>query len=379
MQVLKKSAATLESLWDTLRYRLLPDWDKDTIMIRPYMGYATHDKIYLRGRVMDNEGIPQATESDSWLRNLLSLYRRFETDEIPDAVISVTFDHYILQVKTGEEGYFEVDIPLEKPLPPDQRQWTVDLELVSVPRQKLHSPVRAVGAVIAPANHAQFGVISDLDDTVLQSDVLDRVRLLRNTLFENARTRLPFTGVSGFYRALQVGDETVYNPIFYVSSSPWNLYDVIVEFLDVQNIPAGPVFLQDFGISSSKFITTEHDDHKLHYIRQLLRDYPEMPFILIGDSGQRDPEIYHAIVDEFPERILAVYIRDVTLDVRDAEIAELAEATAKANVDLLLVPDTLAAAQHACNNNWVSEAGLKEVEQAFAVDQVKEAQEEANS
>jgi phosphatidate phosphatase APP1 len=379
LQVLKQSIATLESLFDRLRYRLLPDLDKDSLMIQPYIGYATHQKIYLRGRVMDDEGIPETSESDSRLRNLLNLYRRFETDEIPGAVVSVTFDPYVVQVTADEEGYFEVDIPLEKPLPPDQREWTIELALVSAPRHKLGTAVRTKGTVIAPANHARFGVISDLDDTVLQSDVLDHVKLLRNTLFENARTRLPFTGVSGFYRALQVGDESVYNPIFYVSSSPWNLYDVIIEFLEVQKIPTGPLFLQDFGISPSQFITSEHDEHKLHYIRQLLEDYPEMPFILIGDSGQRDPEIYQEIVSEYPEHILAVYIRDVTLDARDAEIAELAATTAEANVDLLLVPDTLAAAQHAYNHDWISEAGLKEVEQAFAVDQVKEAQEEADS
>ena len=130
----------------------------------------------------------------------------------------------------------------------------------------------------------------------------------------NARTRLPFPGVAGFYRALRdgaTGDEN--NPIFYVSSSPWNLYDVISEFMDLQEIPRGPILLRDWDYQPRiALVAIRHFDHKGVAIRNIMQMYPELPFILIGDTSQHDPEIYRQFVEEFPGRIPAIYIRDVT-------------------------------------------------------------------
>ena len=118
--------------------------------------------------------------------------------------------------------------------------------------------------------------------------------------------------MAAFYQALQLGDTgKVFNPIFYVSSSPWNLYDLLTDFMDVHAIPTGPLFLQDFGLDRDKFISADHDEHKITHIERLLDLYPKLPFILIGDSGQADPEIYSTILEKYPTRILAIYIRDI--------------------------------------------------------------------
>src|SRR5205085_9087259 len=87
---------------------------------------------------------------------------------------------------------------------------------------------------------AAFGVISDLDDTVIQSRVANFLQAVRTVMLGNARTRLPFPGVAAFYDALEKGkDGKRSNPIFYVSSSPWNLHDLISEFIRLQEIPEG--------------------------------------------------------------------------------------------------------------------------------------------
>ena len=218
----------------------------------------------------------------------------------------------------------------------------------------------SVSQVFVPSPHAAFGVISDLDDTVLQSEVTTFVRAARLVLLENAHTRLPFPGVAAFYRALHQGvPGAPANPIFYVSSSPWNLYDVIVEFLDAREIPAGPMLLRDWDLTSA---LAGNVGHKSLLIREILDAYPWMKFILVGDSGQEDPEIYAKIVAEYPGRILAIYIRDVSRSVgRSESIALLAEQVAVAKSTLILAPDTLTVARHAAAQGWIDASRLDEI------------------
>jgi phosphatidate phosphatase APP1 len=182
-------------------------------------------------------------------------------------------------------------------------------------------------------------------------------------LLENARTRLPFPGVAAFYRALERGARgTAANPIFYVSSSPWNLYDVITEFLELQQIPSGPLLLRDWDLNRSALSSRRHLAHKGKVIREILTTYPTLPFILIGDSGQRDPEIYRAIVGEFLDRILTIYIRDVTRRRERAEaIRKLADEVLAARSMLVLVDDTEAAARHAAEHGWIARDALPAV------------------
>ena len=90
--------------------------------------------------------------------------------------------------------------------------------------------------------------------------------------------------------------------MFYVSSSPWNLYDLLSDFFNLQNIPIGPVlFLRDWGLSDQGFLPTRNRSYKLGYIKEIIETFNDLPFILIGDSGQEDPEIYTEVVSLYPE------------------------------------------------------------------------------
>jgi phosphatidate phosphatase APP1 len=100
-------------------------------------------------------------------------------------------------------------------------------------------------------------------------------------------------------------------PFFYVSSSPWNLYGFLTEFMELNGIPHGPMFLKDYGIDANQLIDSGHDTHKLAAIRTIMAAYPELRFLLIGDNGQRDVSIYAKVVDDFGERVAGVFIRDV--------------------------------------------------------------------
>ena len=199
-------------------------------------------------------------------------------------------------------------------------------------------------------------MISDIDDTVLQTDATSLLRMARATFLGNARVRMPFEGVAAFYRALHHGSSgKSLNPMFYVSSSPWNLYDLLSEFFNLQDIPIGPVlFLRDWGLTDQGFLPTRNRVHKLGYIKEIIETFKDLAFILIGDSGQEDPEIYSEVVSLYPNRIKAVYIRNVSRDPkRIDQINKLAEEVLRAGSVLILAETTLPLAEHAAKQGWI--------------------------
>ena len=131
-----------------------------------------------------------------------------------------------------------------------------------------------------------------------------------------------------------------------------------VEFLQVQGIPLRPmVSLRDWGITEQEFLPTRHRQYKLGAICLILNLLPHLPFLLIGDSGQEDPEIYQEVVRDYPGRILGVYFRHVNRGRRRDEamrrIGEQIEATGSA---FLLTADTQEMARHAANQGWIAES-----------------------
>jgi phosphatidate phosphatase APP1 len=307
----------------------------DPIIILPYLSYGTPRKLTLRGRVLEDEGFRPAADADGRWRNLIRFAKRLESDEVPGARLRAGKT----QAVTDREGYFRLE--LEGSFRPGWNE--VDLEL-------LHpAPAQATTRVLVPSRKAKFGVISDIDDTVVTSNVTSKVRMIMTVALTNARTRKPFKGVAAFYRALHVG----VNPVFYVSKSPWNLYAPIVEYLAVQGLPEGPVMLRDFGFRAEK-------EHKRKAIEEILTTYPKLQFVLSGDSGEQDPEIYAEIMRRFPKRIRAIYIRSVNLK-RVEEIQKLALEVAKTGCQLILAEDAETAAVHAAAEGLIQASDLRAV------------------
>jgi len=324
--------------------------------IAGYRGYASQWRALVMGRAVRDEGVVAPDASHRSWQNLLNLVRRLEADPLPDARVRATVGGTTVTITADEEGFVRHWLKCVNAL--DAGGWhTVDLELV---HSGLSSPILATSRVLVPSPQAAFGVISDMDDTVLQSEVGTFLRAARLMLLENSRTRLPFPGVAAFYRALESGTKgSAPNPIFYVSSSPWNLYDVIADFLDAQKIPEGPLLLRDWDWSSA---LEGHRMHKSSLIREILDAYPWMSFILIGDSGQQDPEIYARLVSEYRGRIPAVYIRDVSRTAaRSSAIQALSTEITAAGSTLVLGDDTLTMAKHAAERGWIDAARLGEI------------------
>ncbi len=317
------------------------------IIIFPYRGYGNDKEVSVMGRVMEHSKLAKPNVYDSNWTNLKAMVRRYMSREIPYVRLKAYFQGEEKLIKADDEGYFHLQMPYQHTLPADQLWHEVKFELLD---QLLPGPLETfgVGEVMVPDIKSHFGIISDIDDTVLISNTTNRIAIIRMAMLNNATTRLPFHGVSAFYHALQKGvDGKRHNPIFYVSSSPWNMYDLLADFFALNDIPKGPILLRDIGISETQFIKEKHASHKLDKIRKIMSFYPDLRFILIGDSGQHDPEIYQSVVYEYPGRVLAVYIRDVSDPVRHEQVRRIAEALVSKGVELIIKKKTSDAALHA--------------------------------
>lgn len=334
------------------------------VKIVPYLGHGTATHLCFKGRVLENYTVLPSYDDDSAWSNLRNIIRRFNSDELPDVEITANFAQYEFTAKTDEEGFFDIEFNLDKPI---EGLWQ-EIELQYEQRRQ----AEAIARVLTPPHDAQFAVVSDLDDTVIRSNVPNLIKLLFNTLFKNAHTRLPFAGVAEFYQALQAGTNNTFNPIYYVSNSPYNLYDLLTDFFKIRGIPEGPLFLRDFGLSRHYLVDSKR--HKKKQITTLLDLYPNLPFILIGDSGEHDPDIYAEIVRDYPNRIKAIYIRDVhpkRNSKRDLHVRDLAKELEQAGTEILLIPDTAVAARHAVDRNFIQADRLAAIETAVESDSAR--------
>jgi phosphatidate phosphatase APP1 len=344
-------------LWVKLRYGLL-----GTVYIQTYRGHGTRREVRVSGRVLEEKPIPLPTATDTAMRNFRSMLKRFLSAEVPGARLRVRAGDAERVVTADDDGFFEVRLEPGENSNPATLWRAVSLELLW-PLARGQREARATGyALVPPEDEDIFGVISDIDDTVLQTGVTNLLAMLRVVLFSNVHARLPFEGVAAFYRALGSGPKGAsQNPIFYVSTSPWNLYDLLTDFLQLRGIPQGPLFLKNWGGLKDLLRGDDPLAFKIETIRGILDAHPRLPFVLVGDSGQHDAEVYARVVSERPDRIRVVYIRQVGRPERADNVQRIAAKMKSLGVPMLLVPDTVAAAEHAASMGLISPSEVREI------------------
>ncbi|MBB4003706.1 App1 family protein [Aurantimonas endophytica] len=334
-----------------------------TPIILPYRGFGTAKGLWVRGRVIEDEGVVSAAHSDSLLTNLRLTFRRYESDEIAGAELAFEGAGRSGTATTDREGFF--DFAIEAPDIPAGEAWThVDLTLTDVPGYDWR-PLGASVPVRLVSPEARFGIISDIDDTIVETGATNLFRHWRTVVANSAESRTAFPGVTHLYRALtrgEAGPET--NPIFYVSSSPWNLFDLFEQFMRLHAIPVGPMLLRDFGIDETKWFTGSHDTHKLAMIERVMDAYPHLRFLLIGDSGQRDAAIYAEASRRHPGQVLAVHIRDVTPDGHSPAVTEALAALRAAGIPVTIGASLEAAAALSAEQGLISERAARDVAEA---------------
>lgn len=358
---LRDVAIDLDEAWDDLRLKLLRSLGgPGPLRILSYRGIGRPDRLLLRGRVLVDRGPTEYESDDDFWDDLVNMYRRLHTTEIPKARVRVSAVGAVAEVVTDHEGYFEVELEAaDRPFSPPLQ--AVYLELLEPSGDE---PVVEQGEVVVRSPSSSFLVISDIDDTVVHTHATSVLAMARATFLCNARSRTPFAGVASLYKALvegPSGDDA--NPLIFISRSPWNLYDLFDQFCDLQGIPGGRVFyLRDWGFSLEGLTKARPKGHKFGLIQQILEFEPDLPVILVGDSGQKDPEIYRAISEEFPGRLLGAFIRNVTQSrSRDASIHDLTDEVEADGAAFYLAEDSLDIARHAADRGWIRRAAVASV------------------
>lgn len=329
---------------------------KDPLQIIAFQSYATDTHLYIRGRALEDENIDLSKRG--FLSLLRNTWKRFETDEIPNVTLKIILPgDTFLYTTTDRSGYFKVKENLKdlQALANSEGWLIYKIQFEDqFPERIINNNNSFSGEVLIPSANSSFGVISDIDDTILNTGVVSKLkwRLIYNTLFKNAESRSPLEGAAEFYNQLHRGASgKEANPFFYVSHSPWNLYRYLELFLQKNTFPKGPILLRTLGNLFGKK-SADEKPQKQKEIINILKTYPEKQFILIGDSGEHDADIYIEIAEAFPGRIKAIYLRSVKHKKRMLRIRGLVD-TYK-TVPILLLENADQAIEHAKEHDFIS-------------------------
>lgn len=276
------------------------------MIIQPYRGFIADGVANVRARVMEEpvfHAAPEGLRIDATLAaNLL----RWVVLDMPGVEVTVSLGGQTVTATSNDDGFVIAKVPVGEVAP----GWhTVRLTAFEGDRE-----VTARGRVVLPDPASKVAVISDIDDTVLRTGMTEGLKAVQRTLLRDAHGRKPVPGTPSLYRGLARGlGGRPESTFFYVSSGPWNLYDMHTQFLAVRGFPRGPLFMTDWrpGKRGTEGADGGGQGHKRARIRRILDAYPDLKFVLIGDSGEHDPEIYRDFLASDADRFLAVVIREV--------------------------------------------------------------------
>ncbi len=301
-------------------FRKIRNWfESDPIIIHLYYAYRFHDKVYVKGRVLQDKRVINYAH-DGLVTSFKKMVKRLLTDELRAFRVYIEIGAYRVQSITDDEGYFAEEI--ENQEGPGVRITGMDATAVSV--KILH--ISAASA---------YAVISDIDDTIMKTGVTSwlKWRLLINTFFLNPWRRKSYELSSELFHLFRQGQGFNENPVFYISNSPWNMFSYLRQYLKVNGFPKGTLILRDISYSwfkARQIITM----HKYSEIESLFTRLTDMNFILIGDAGELDADIYIQIACKYPDRVMAIYIRDLGVVRRSRRISELIDSNPKQNIVL---------------------------------------------
>ncbi|GIJ74958.1 phosphatase domain-containing protein [Virgisporangium ochraceum] len=271
----------------------------EPVVVVTYVGYvalpAGGPEARVRGRVLRKTVVALAGPVRGW-RTFMETVAWFTTSEVPGVPVEAISDVGSAHAVSDEEGYIEARVRVS---PPTESR-------VGVKLTARRAPDTVAAAYVVPADGRPL-VVSDIDDTVLITGVKERLKMVGRTLIGDPTDREVVDGMPDLLRALAGRD----SPVFFVSTSPWNLYQRLADTLAYHDVPPGPMLLTDWGFGSKQMLVRPALEYKVETISGVLDDFPGRHVVLVGDSGQHDLAAYLAIAEAYPGRVRAVLIREV--------------------------------------------------------------------
>lgn len=257
---------------------------------------------------------------------------QFASREVADVAVRLVVegaDGPILDCEqcSDKEGFVHFDVPLSPGWDlPDHPVW----EKVHLAWANSEGPQTIEAHVLVPGENSNLAVISDIDDTIIESGITGGPRNIaknwQRVIAQLPDERLAVPGADAFYGhlagdALEKGEKrapdrmtATKRPFFYISSSPWNLFSYIVAFQRTKGLPLGPMMLRDWGLNRETFGSGSHGAHKEAAIDGIIGMYPDLRFAMIGDDTQGDLPAFAHAVERFPGRIAGVFLRKAAED-----------------------------------------------------------------
>ncbi len=276
-------------------FRLL-GWNERVI---GYTGYASEDAARLLGRVVlspawSTTQIGKATEEFLRRRG----WRNFFTAPCVHARYCVKFGDTEASGTTDRGGYVDHRLR-DHHLEPGWHTADICSE---------ESESAKVAVRVVPRN-ASFGIVSDIDDTVLFTWLPRPFIAAWNSFMRTEAARQAIPGMAVLYRDLLAAHPGA--PLIYVSTGAWNTHGFLRRFLHRHRYPPGPMLLTDWGPTNTGWFRSG-PDHKRGALLQLSVDFPDIAWLLVGDDGQHDPEVYGEFARRNPDRTRAIAIRTLT-------------------------------------------------------------------
>ena len=280
--------------------------DREQVWMIPIRGwiYELDKKSWWRS--LSKMALLESLDLDAYAANVETFNKRadmFLVDNESDKNVRVRIGgESFKQHRSKANGHFERTLRLKElpeGVPPDGwLEYEADLP---------KGDSRKIIGRVQLASEYGLSVISDIDDTIKISDVKDLKALVANTFLKEFKAVPDMQ--AAYHRWSSAGA-----CFHYVSSSPWQLYPPLLKFMGDVGYPEGTYHLKTFRIKDESFfdLFASHELTKVPTIDGILRAYPKRRFILVGDSTQKDPEVYGEIARRHPNQIVHIYIRRVS-------------------------------------------------------------------
>lgn len=309
--------------------------------------YGNEKDVYIRGRVVKDDNVDQVKPFDGAFNNFIRSINLLTNEDIEGVKVKIYFNGKKIRAVTDDLGIFSVKVNDLGKIQTGYNEVTAELERGQV----RFISNRAYGQItVKDSQKTDFAIVSDIDDTIQKSYVTDKFKAAQTLLFNNYMTQKAFPGVSELYQALDKNNDGIVNgDVYYISGSPVQISQRIENFLSYNGFPFGSIDLKRIGFSKNVDNPVQQMDYKLEKLRILFDTYPNKKFILFGDNGEKDPEIYREISRKYPNKVIAIYINNVTGDNKNS---------VRYN-QVLLTDSAIEAANDLLNNGFIKNTDLE--------------------
>lgn len=265
-----------------------------------YASYIGPNGGFAEGRIIKRRKFKHALMTDSGWRNFRRALFTLINRERKGIAYTLSMGEFTVRGQTDDEGYFKCALPTTT-----ATGWqTVTVYAAGA---EVTEPCLVLNSHLEQHSEPPIvGIISDLDDTLLISEVTKKFKLISNAIFKNALQRRAVEGAAVCFQ--QWAAQHPHTPVFYLSATPRQLYPVVHQFFLHHQFPLGMIITRRLSFDKQGD-PLNVKAYKIAKIEQIFTALPHVKFRLVGDDGEHDPDIYHDIETRFPQQVESVWIR----------------------------------------------------------------------